>query len=226
MFSRKALTSLSKILASLSLMVLLWGTAISLTSLQTWTYQAYLPALAAQDPQDLGEDRILENYCRMINYGLNPGQVGQLEFQSLPMSPQGRQHFAEVRAVFQAILKLTLASLPLCLLTLTYLHQMKIHSPLLWGPLGALLIPALLALLMLVDFSRAFTLFHQLVFRNDYWIFDPTQDPIINYLPQEFFQTMAFLILLVLLLLCLLSIALYQLLKSKGDKQKRTEEKK
>lgn len=209
METSKTLLLLSKILATLSLIGLLWGAAICLTILEPWTYQTYLPELSASDPCKLGEDRILQNYQAMVTYGLKPGFEWELEFQGLPMSAQGRQHFAEVRAVFQLILKTTLVCLPVCLLTLGYLRRQKIQSPLLWGPMVALLFPALIGLVMLADFSRAFTLFHQLVFRNDYWIFDPAKDPIIEYLPQEFFESMAFVILLVLLALCLVCLGLY-----------------
>ena len=52
----------------------------------------------------------------------------------------------------------------------------------------------------LIDFSWAFTMFHKLFFRNDYWIFDPRIDPIIIALPEELFMICggAILILLVI----------------------------
>ncbi|MDD7401554.1 MAG: TIGR01906 family membrane protein [Eubacteriales bacterium] len=201
---------LYKIVASLSLIGLLWGCAILVTTLQPWTYQAYLPSLSAYDPSQLGEKAIWENYQAMVDYGLYPGSEPTLEFQGIGMSSQGRQHFKEVRAVFQIILKATLICLFLFLATLRALRRQNgLASPLLWGPIGALVFPGLVGLMMLVDFNRAFTLFHQVIFRNSYWIFDPAQDPIIEYLPQAFFQSMAFIILLVLLTLCLLSLALY-----------------
>lgn len=201
---------LYKIVASLSLIGLLWGCAILVTTLQPWTYQAYLPSLSAYDPNQLGEKTIRENYQAMVDYGLNPWSEQPLEFQGLEMSTQGRQHFIEVRAVFQIILKATLICLFLFLATLSALRRRNdLASPLFWGPIGALVFPGLLGLMMLVDFNRAFTLFHQVIFRNSYWIFDPAQDPIIEYLPQAFFQSMAFIILLVLLALCLLSFTLY-----------------
>lgn len=201
---------LYKIVAILSLIGLLWGCAILVTTLQPWTYQAYLPSLSAYDPHHLGEKTIRENYQAMVNYGLNPWSGQTLEFQGLEMSTQGRQHFREVRAVFQIILKATLICLFLFLATLSALRRQNgLASPLLWGPIGALVFPGLVGLMMLVDFNRAFTLFHQVIFRNSYWIFDPAQDPIIEYLPQAFFQSMAFIILLMLLALCLLSFTLY-----------------
>lgn len=209
MHAHKTFILLNKMLATLSLIGLVWGAAICLTSLQPWTYHAYLPDLTSFDPYHLGEDKILKNYQAMVTYGLSPRYAGELEFQGLPMSAQGRQHFAEVRSVFQQILKITLICLPVCLISMGYLRRQKIIGPLLWGPVLALLCPAAIGLVMLLDFDQAFTLFHQLVFQNDYWIFDPTQDPIIEYLPQAFFQSMAFIILLVLLALCLVSLGLY-----------------
>ena len=39
----------------------------------------------------------------------------------------------------------------------------------------------------MVDFEDFFIVFHEVLFRNDDWIFDPNLDPIINTLPSEYF---------------------------------------
>ena len=40
---------------------------------------------------------------------------------------------------------------------------------------------------IVVNFEGSFVLFHKTMFNNDYWIFDPNLDPVINILPEEFF---------------------------------------
>ncbi len=48
--------------------------------------------------------------------------------------------------------------------------------------------PLLLTVPILLNFEKSFIIFHKLLFRNDYWIFNPDLDPVINILPEEFFS--------------------------------------
>ena len=45
-----------------------------------------------------------------------------------------------------------------------------------------IVLPAFLGIMVAVNWEYVFVTFHQLVFNNDYWMFDPTTDPIINIL--------------------------------------------
>src|SRR5699024_11703113 len=51
-----------------------------------------------------------------------------------------------------------------------------------------MLVPIVFGFFMLVGFDRFFILFHETFFNNDDWLFDPTTDPIINVLPEQFFM--------------------------------------
>lgn len=55
-----------------------------------------------------------------------------------------------------------------------------------------LLAIALLAAAVLVDFTACFTLFHEIFFSNDLWLFDPASDYMIRMLPEGFFADMVF----------------------------------
>ncbi len=48
--------------------------------------------------------------------------------------------------------------------------------------------PLLLTVPILLNFEKSFIIFHKLLFRNDYWVFNPNLDPVINILPEEFFS--------------------------------------
>ena len=52
---------------------------------------------------------------------------------------------------------------------------------------------------MYLDFSKAFIIFHKIFFRNNYWIFDESLDPIIKVLPEEVFIIYAIVILILIL---------------------------
>lgn len=55
-----------------------------------------------------------------------------------------------------------------------------------------LLAITLLAVAVSVDFTACFTLFHELFFSNDLWLFDPASDYMIRMLPEGFFADMVF----------------------------------
>ncbi len=59
-----------------------------------------------------------------------------------------------------------------------------------WG-LGAVL-----ALLILSDFSESFIKFHHIFFDNDLWLLNPETDMMIRMLPQNFFMEMVYKILM------------------------------
>ncbi|MFQ9984490.1 MAG: TIGR01906 family membrane protein [Lachnospiraceae bacterium] len=60
--------------------------------------------------------------------------------------------------------------------------------------------PVLLGLWMLFDWDSLFYTFHDVVFQNSYWLFDPSTDPVITILPDSFFLHAAILILCGLLI--------------------------
>ena len=55
---------------------------------------------------------------------------------------------------------------------------------------------------IVIDFDRAFIVFHLLFFDNDYWILDPGVDLLINMVPQTFFVEISIFIGALLLLFC------------------------
>ena len=58
------------------------------------------------------------------------------------------------------------------------------------GLLGLLVVGALLAGAFTVDFTRCFTIFHEIFFDNDLWMFNPSEDYMIRMLPEGFFSDM------------------------------------
>ena len=58
-------------------------------------------------------------------------------------------------------------------------------------------ISLILGLIMSTDFTRYFTIFHQIFFDNDLWILNPATDLLINIVPEPFFMDTALYIGLV-----------------------------
>lgn len=51
--------------------------------------------------------------------------------------------------------------------------------------------------LLLIDFNKYFTIFHEIFFSNDLWLLDPETDILINMVPEIFFFTTAMLVVVI-----------------------------
>lgn len=161
----------------------------------------------AREQWELSEEEIRDNYHFLIRY-LFALQEPPFQLHGLPASVTGVAHFHEVRLIYQRLLWAFLLSLLACLALRPGLRRALQpaekkalrHSLNLARCILFLLLPLALGSLMALNFSAAFTAFHQLFFANDWWLFDPATDPVILYLPESFFASMAVAMLALLLL--------------------------
>ena len=146
-------------------------------------------------------DIIKENYDALIDY-CSPFFQGTLEFPSLPSSATGISHFEEVKVIFNLFFVLLFIT-PIFLLGLIWLQRKRNnYSYLLSTPIIMCILPTLIGIACAIDFNRTFVLFHEIVFRNDDWIFSRYEDPIILFLPERFFLQCALIIVATVLLGC------------------------
>lgn len=158
-------------------------------------YYLDMKQLNLSEISGLSEDEIRENYDALIDYN-SMFFDGELEFPSLSMSEPGRIHFEEVKRIFvfvQWLCILSFLSAAVCI----YFHIRRKKG---WKFLKAtsvltILVPLALGVLIALNWDQFFVTFHHLFFNNDYWIFDPVLDPIINILPDTFFLHCALMIL-------------------------------
>ena len=150
-------------------------------------YYYDMKAMHLAETNQMSEEEIKENYDTLISYN-SVFYQGELDFPTLPMSREGRIHFQEVKQIFDCIQILLIISLLLFFPGATY----SIVEKKKWAFLN--LIPCITGIVLLfiifqalMDWDGFFTTFHHLLFQNDYWLFDPATDPVINLLPDEFF---------------------------------------
>jgi integral membrane protein (TIGR01906 family) len=82
---------------------------------------------------------------------------------------------------------------------------------------GFLMLVSLLAIVISINFDRAFTYFHLIFFNNDLWVLDPSVDLLINMVPLGFFADISIFIGLLMLSLSLGVIGLASLYLRKTD---------
>ena len=78
-----------------------------------------------------------------------------------------------------------------------------------------ILLPIITAIPIVINFNYFFIKFHEAVFSNDYWIFDPNIDPVINMLPQDIFFHIGILILAIILIISILLQISYRVLNKR-----------
>jgi len=161
-------------------------------------------------------EMIKENYDALIDW-CSPFYKGTLDFPSLPESASGVSHFEEVKVIFNLFFVLLFVT-PVFLAGLIYLqHKRGSHSWMLSSPIIVCVVPLFIGAACAIDFNRIFVLFHEIVFHNDDWLFSPSKDPIILFLPERFFLQCALIIVATVLLGCATLLLLYFVHKSKKN---------
>ncbi len=146
----------------------------------------------------LDTDVILENYNALIDYN-SPFFKGDLQFPSLPSSPEALQHFKEVKNIFVSFYYIAAVTILLSIIIILYKAKRKEYGYLLVSSVSVLVIPVLAAAGCALNFDATFVLFHKIFFRNNYWLFDPATDPVITILPDTFFLHALIVIILTVL---------------------------
>lgn len=133
---------------------------------------------------------IMKNYVQMMNYLINPFDW-HWHLSNFISSPAGRLHFLDCKKLFLLNFGVFIGT-GLIVIKFRKLRA-KFNRIFLWiGILGIIL-----AGLMMLNFDQFFVIFHEVLFRNSDWLFDPNKDPIINILPEDFF-TQCFVLFFIL----------------------------
>lgn len=197
---------LSVVLSVLTALVVLTG-SIAVPLLCRSFYYAHIGPMRLT-AYGLTEGEIKTAYNEMMDFCL--GKREDFAAGALPFSRSGADHFADVRGLFLLDLRVLKASLALLLAVLVICrvknlrpHRFLGRGPGLWAAAGLGATFLVIGGLAALDFDRAFVVFHSIFFPGkDNWIFDWRTDPIILFLPQDFFRNCAILILALLLVWC------------------------
>ena len=206
----------SKLLAALTAVataVLVPSGSIAVPILCRPFYSAQIGIYQLPERTGLTVEQIREAFDQMLDFCL--GLRNDFSVGILPWSESGRDHFADVRTLFQLdLVLLILSAAALLVLFLVSRRRGLVPARLLgrgpgfWAAVGLATVFLGIGALAATDFSRAFVLFHTLFFPGKTnWIFDWHTDPIILLLPEAFFRNCAILILVLLVFWCVVLVA-------------------
>ncbi|MFR7590915.1 MAG: TIGR01906 family membrane protein [Longibaculum sp.] len=161
----------------------------------------------------LSKEVIQKNYDVLIQYQSLFYQ-GSLNLPDFVMSTTGRIHFEEVKHIFDMIQIMFVVTFGISAVMIYQNIKQKEYRFLQLTPIFSIGIPLIIGFFAALDFDKAFVIFHKIFFRNDYWIFDYTTDPVITILPESFFMHCFMLIILIVILI---SIAMYMIYRRKRN---------
>ena len=202
---------LSVFLSVLIALVVLTG-SIAVPLLCRSFYYAHIGPMGLEG-YGLPRGEIERAYNEMMDFCL--GRREDFSAGVLAFSQSGADHFADVRGLFLLDLRvlkcsavLLLAALVVCKMRNVRPHRFLGRGPGTWAAAGLGVAFLMVGGLAALDFYRAFVIFHSIFFPGkDNWMFDWQTDPIILFLPQDFFRNCALLILTLLLAWCACLIA-------------------
>lgn len=168
--------------------------------------------LNIENSSKISSEIIRESYDYVIDYTFSLKQT-EFNIPNLKSSDNGKKHFTEVKNIVQNIIKINIASWILSIMGIIYCFKHKYTKVFLNISAQLILLPAMLSVPFIVNFSNSFVIFHKILFRNDYWIFDEKLDPIIKILPEKFFFHEAMFMLTILIVMSFTSLVIFKVLK-------------
>ncbi len=211
----KILNRILDVMLAIIMMLMIISFSVVMTLNFKPLYYFDIDFLSIPEQSGYSEEVIRENYDVLIDYN-NLWGADTLEFPSLEMSETGRIHFEEVKEVFGLFEIILIATVILAIPLAVYcIHIRKDPTYLLLAGIFTIAIPAAAGVLIALNWERVFVLFHEIVFNNDYWVFNPATDPVITILPNEFFMHCAIMIVLMSILGAVLCMVNYSSRKAK-----------
>ncbi|MGN0299161.1 MAG: TIGR01906 family membrane protein [Lachnospiraceae bacterium] len=172
-------------------------------------YYADIDWLKIEETSGYPREVIQENYDALIDYN-SMWFSGELEFPSLTMSEEGKIHFEEVKVIFVLFQQMLLVTGILCAAGIIWKWK-KDRIFLKWASIFTVVIPVIVGILVALNWDAVFITFHKLCFKNDYWIFDPSTDPVIEILPDAYFMHCAIMILVLVILGSIICRVVYRM---------------
>lgn len=168
----------------------------------TFIYNLFVKCTTLDSKIQINKDVLNNNYKILINYISNPFNKN-LSLPNFPISNSGMIHFQEVKRIFMILFLLSILFSFFIITHLIITKKKDISTNLLFlriMPIISFFISLIILLVCTINFETAFITFHKLLFKNDYWIFDPKTDPIINALPENFFLLASMFIIIPLII--------------------------
>ncbi|MGY4105786.1 TIGR01906 family membrane protein [Ignavigranum ruoffiae] len=185
-----------KVAASLNFIIFSLSGSVLMTLLTSpWLYRPFINWFQLEQLTGLSYHQIALTYDEIIKFLLNPQQKS-FSLSYFASSAQGAQHFVDVKFLIFLLIVIFMISAGGLIYFLQRKRKRRLKRQIETYFYFSMALPIFLLLAMIFAFDRFFILFHQVLFANDYWLFNPATDPVIQILPQEFFFVVFFVAIL------------------------------
>lgn len=196
---------MKNILTSICLALFIISASITITLNFRPLYYHDISALKIEETSGFSKNIIKKNYDNLIDYN-QFFYSGRLKL-TIPMSEEGQIHFADVKKIFDTVEILCIITLILSVFLIKKQITQHDFEFLKLSSIITILLPSIAGIFTAVNWESTFIMFHKIMFRNDYWLFDEATDPVITILPDDFFLHCAIMIIVLILISSLLCIA-------------------
>ena len=196
---------MKNILTSVCLALFIISASVTITLNFRPLYYHDISALKIEETSGYSQNIIKKNYDELISYN-QFFHSGKLKL-TMPMSKEGRIHFSEVKRIFVFIEIMCIITFILSFFLIKEQISKRNFDFLKLSSIITILLPAMTGILTAINWDAVFVMFHKIMFRNDYWLFDEATDPVIMILPDAFFLHCAIMIIALILfgsLLCII----------------------
>lgn len=208
------MSKILKLIISLSISLFIITSIVIFTVKWKTLYYFDIDYLNIPKLSNMTKEDIRLNYDYLIEYNTKDRDV-EFELPTLKSSTEGKIHFEEVREIFQNIELINIITGIISIIGIFICIKSKDIKMLKSIGITLISIPLFLMIPVIMNFEVSFKLFHEILFDNDYWIFNPSVDPVINMLPAEFFLHAGIMILSLILISSIVCIVIYNILLKK-----------
>ena len=178
------------ILLALLLAIWLILLAVMIVTFYPKYYITHIESYGIPQLTGLSAKAVEMNYMAIIHY-LFILSKGPMITPDFILTVPTYTHFHDVKVLYMIAQIYELAAIiPIVLLIRSCLKDREVEFMKL-TVIVLLVFGIVVGIVALSDFDAAFTLFHKILFNNDYWLINPNIDPIINIFPEAYFAALA-----------------------------------
>ncbi len=188
---KNVICKIANIIVAAAAVICIISISVTVMILARPVYYFDIERLSIDETSGYSKEVCKNNYDALIDYNLIGGP-SELKFPNFSMSFEGEVHFSDVRKIFITMQVIALTGIVLFICFLLYLRQWgATKNKTLWMRITGIILLVTAAAVggaIVVDWQWTFTFMHEIFFSNDYWIFNPVTDPVINILPDRYFM--------------------------------------
>lgn len=170
----------------ISILLFLITLAITLTIINVPLFMGSLWFSKSYELVGMTFSTVMDNYLELMAY-LNFPWIDTLAMSDFPTSASAAFHFMEVKHLFYLNYGVLIISALISIFIFKKLKGSRNVWRLYWPFKQLRWLPIIVIILLIFNFNTIFIAFHEIVFNNDAWLFNPATDPIILVLHESFF---------------------------------------